>query len=436
MQVQRSRGITRRSFLKAVGGTAVAVGVLGAIPIRAQTPTVKIGVIYPLSGPLAATGEVLRAGVELARDFVNEKWDLPISIGEWEGIPSLDGAKIETIFADHRADPTLGADMARRLIEDEKVVGLLGCYNSSVTKTASEVAEKYEVPFLNAASTSPALTERGFKWFWRTTPHDWFFTKDLFDFLDGLTQGKGRGVEAVSKGDIDDLASACENTEWGTHVADLIKEFAQERGYNLVASVLYPHQAPSVTSEVQTLLAKDPDTLLFASYISDAILYIRTLKEFKASPKLLWGMNAGFVIPDFVGTLGDDTEGILTRTVFIAKLGEAKPVTAQINQIFKERTGVDFGGPSARAFTGLQTWAIVLNEAGSTDPKAIQETFNKIEIPGDELIMPWDGIKFDETGQNVLGRGLIGQYQNQELEVVFPFELATADMIYPFPGWA
>jgi branched-chain amino acid transport system substrate-binding protein len=54
--------------------------------------------------------------------------------------------------------------------------------------------------------------------------------------------------------------------------------------------------------------------------------------------------------------------------------------------------------------------------------------------------MPWEGIKFDATGQNVLGRGLIGQYQASKegtinLEIVYPFDRATANMIYPFPGW-
>ena len=53
--------------------------------------------------------------------------------------------------------------------------------------------------------------------------------------------------------------------------------------------------------------------------------------------------------------------------------------------------------------------------------------------------MPWDGIKVDATGQNIKGRGLIGQYQwkegKAELEIIYPFDLATANMIYPFPGW-
>ena len=125
---------------------------------------VKIGVIFPLSGGLASTGRLLRIGVELAADIINHKVEgLDIPMAKWEGIPGLGGAKIKLIFVDHRSDPARGADLAKRLIKDEKVVGILGCYNSSVTKSVSTVCERYGVPMINSNSTSPPLTTRGYK---------------------------------------------------------------------------------------------------------------------------------------------------------------------------------------------------------------------------------------------------------------------------------
>ena len=67
-----------------------------------------------------------------------------------------------------------------------------------------------------------------------------------------------------------------------------------------------------------------------------------------------------------------------------------------------------------------------------------------IEIPGKELVVPWAGVKFattgEEPGQNELGSGLIAQYQKGpdgkvEMEIVYPFDVATKDMIYPFKGF-
>ena len=405
--------------------------------------TIKIGAIYPLTGGAAAAGRELRAGVELAVELANNAMaDINMTMAKSAGITSLDGAKIEIIFKDHEGNPTLGADLAKKLILDDKVAGLTGCYHSSVTKTVSAVAEQYGVPMINGSSTSPALTKRGFKWFWRTTPHDVWFTKDLFEFLNGLTEGKVKGVQAVPKKDIMNVSSACEKTEWGSFVSQLIQQFAKDYSYDLKKSMLYAKESPDLSSEVRSLKASRADVMLFASYTSDAILMIKTMKAQKAQPKILWGQDAGFEVPEFRATLGDSVIGILTRTVFLPQVVQVKEVAGQVNALYKAKTGNDLTGASARSFTGLQTWVHVLEKAGSTEPADIQKAANAINIPGDELVVPWAGIKFstsgEEIGQNTLGSGLIGQYQKNSdgqivLEIVYPFDVASADMIYPFP---
>ena len=410
----------------------------------AEAKEIKIGVIYPLTGGAAAEGRELRAGVELAVDIANNAMTgIDMDMAKNAGIKSMGGAKITVIFKDHQGNPQLGADLAKKLIQDDKVVGILGCYHSSVTKTVSAVCERYGVPMINASSTSPALTKQGYKWFWRTTPDDTQFTKDLFEFMKGLTEGKAKGVPAVPMADIKTLAAACEKTEWGTNVSDTIKQYAAEYKFDLASNLLYANKSPDLSAEVQSLIAAKPGAMLFASYTSDAILMIKTLQSMKASPKLLWGQDAGFEAPEFVTTLGDATVGILTRTVFTPQVAQVKKVAGQVNDLYKKKVGHDLSGASARSFTGLQAWVHVLEKAGSADPKAIQAAANNIVIPGEQLVVPWFGIKFatkgEDLGQNVLGSGLIGQYQKKgdkiALEIVYPFDLATANMIFPFKGF-
>lgn len=405
---------------------------------------IKIGVILPLSGPLAPIGKSLKEGAELAADIVNKKYpELEISIAKWEGIPNLGGAKIKLIFADSRGDPGWGAEQAKRLIEDEKVVGLMGAYQSAVTKTASVEAERSGIPFINPDSTSPDLTKRGFKWFWRVTPHETWFTKDLFDFLDGLVAGKAPGVKAVPKSELEPLAVAVENTEWGSASLAEIEKFAKERGWKIAEAFKYPHKAADLTSESRRLIASKAPTFLFAPYVADAILFIKTLKEMKASPRLVWGQDAGFIEADFYKTLGADVNGILTRDLFSPELSKARPVAGKLNEMYKKMTGYDFSGSSARDFVGVQVWAHVLNNAKSTTPEAIRKALNELYIPGNELIMPWKGVRFGspfpgDTQQNELGSGVINQYQGYpggKLHIIFPFEASTSKLIYPFPGW-
>lgn len=416
---------------------------LTAVPVMAAPEKIKIGVIWPLSGGAAAAGRELRAGAELAAQIANEKMPgVDMAMAKMSGIQSMGGAQIELIFKDHEANPTLGADLAKKLILDDKVHGILGCYHSSVSKTVSAVCEQYGVPMICGASTSPALTKRGFKWFYRTTPHDRWFTKDLYVFLEGLTQGKVKGVKAVPKDDIKNLASCCEKTEFGSHTSNLLKGFAEEYGYNMRKSLLYAAKATDLSSEVRSMKAARPDAMLFTSYTSDAILLVKTLKAQKAQPKVIWANDAGFEKPEFRSALGDTIEGILTRTVFLPKLVNVKKVAGQVNELYKKKTGNELGGASARAFTGLQTWVYILEKAGSTKPEDLQKAANSIRIPGEELVVPWAGVQFstegEEVGQNVLGSGLIGQYQKGPdgkmiLEIVYPFDLSTANMIYPFP---
>ncbi|HMK36811.1 MAG TPA: ABC transporter substrate-binding protein [Desulfomonilaceae bacterium] len=424
--------------------TAVLLLVLVSAPARA-IEEIKIGVLYPLTGGAAAEGKELRDGAELAVEIANNvKQDVDMVMARNGGVKSLGGAKIKLIIQDHQGNPQLGADLAKKLIQDDKVVGLMGAYHSAVTKTVAAVAERYGVPMINESSTSPALTKEGYKWFWRTTPHDTTFTNDLFVFMEGLTQGKVKGVKAVDKKDLLPVVSACEKTEWGSNVSAAIKEIGTATGFEPKLNLLYAAKAPDLSSEVQSLLAQKPATMLFAGYGADAILMIKTLKSMKAQPRIIWGQDAGFESPEFVSTLGDDVAGILTRTVFSPRVGETKKVAKQVNDMYKAKTGRDLSGASARSFTATQAWVYILEKAGSTDPAAVQKAANEIKIDPAELIVPWAGIKFATTGsdvgQNELGTGMIGQYQKSAdgkmtLEILYPFELATADMIYPIKGW-
>lgn len=434
------KGVTRSARM--LLGLALIVALVLPCAVMAAGE-IKIGVLFPLTGGAASAGRELRAGAELAADIANNVVpDLNMTMAKNAGIKSLGGAKITLVFKDHEGNPTLGADLAKKLILDDKVDGLMGAYHSSVTKAVSAVAEQYGIPLINDSSTSPELTRQGYKWFWRSTPHDDYFTKDLFELLKGMTEGKVKGVSAVPKKDIANLASACEKTEWGAAVSELIETFSKAYGFEVKKSILYAAKATDLSSEVRSLMAVKPDAMLFASYGTDAILMMKTLKDQKAAPRILWGQNAGFEVPEFVNSLGDTTIGVLTRTVFIPKVSQVKPIAGKVNAMYKAKTGNDLSGASARSFTGLQAWVHVLEKAGSLKPADIQKAANSIEVPSDELVVPWQGIKFATTGadigQNTLGSGLIGQYQKGadgkiDLEIIYPLNLATANMIYPFP---
>ena len=397
-------------------------------PEQPAVEEILIGAVYPLSGSLASTGVDLRQGVELAVEIINNAYDLNLPLARSEGLPNLGGAKIRVIFGDHEGDPEKGASEAERLITDEKVVALIGSYNSAVTATASQTAERYGVPFLNPESTSPTLTERGFQWFFRTTPDDKLFAENFFQFLDEV---KAKGLEMA------DIVIVNENTLWGSDVAKFEQMFAEQYGYKVVEHIPYERQAADVTSEVQRIKALGRPIVMQASYVSDAILYMRTYKQLDVNPLALLAMDAGFIASEFIQTVGEDAEYILSREVWSLDLAATKPIVKEVNDLYKERYGVNMNGNSARAFTGMLVLADAINRAGSTEPEAIRQALLETDVPAEQIIMPWGGVKFDpETHQNTLGRGIIVQIQNGQYRVVWPFDLASVELVWPMPTWS
>ena len=80
--------------------------------------------------------------------------------------------------------------------------------------------------------------------------------------------------------------------------------------------------------------------------------------------------------------------------------------------------------------------ADAINRAKWEIPDAILKALNETDIPGNQLINPWKGIKFDpQTHQNIYARGMLVQIQNQEYVTIWPFESASKPVVWPFPGW-
>lgn len=407
---------------------AVAVGLCISWGAQAQQE-IKIGVIYPFTGPGAAVGAELRNALELAADVINNGApgiaDLPFSAGK--GLPNLKGAKIKLVFADHQANPQIGASEAERLITQEKVVAIVGAYNSAVTATASQVAERAGIPFLNPESSSASLTQRNFKWFFRTTPHDDLFVHNAFEFLKEFEAKRNIKPKTV--------VSFNENGLWGSETTKLQAKLAAEFGQNLVKQVMYPAKTTQLTSEVQTLKAANPSLLLQSSYTADAIMSIKTYKELGFLPDMILANNAGFTDTDFIKTLGKDADFIITREVWALDLATRNPLIKQVNDLYNSRYHINFTGNSSRTFTGLMVMADAVNRAGSTDPEAIRKALTETNIRADNLIMPWKGVKFDATGQNTLGRGILVQIIDGKYNTVWPFNMASREVVWPMPKW-
>ena len=406
---------------------AASISIAWAGAASAQDKTAKIGAVFPLSGNAASAGIHAKYAIETALDIINnphpELGNFPLAEGA--GLPGLGGAKIDVVFADNQGSPATGQNQALRLITEEKVVALTGAYQSGITLTASAIAEKYGIPFVNGESVAANLTERGFKWFFRTTPIASDFAKEYYDFLQDM---KTKGAK------VDNVALVHDNTEYGTSVASVITSTFKAKGQNIALDISYAVNATDVQSQVLQLKEKKPDVVIMIAYASDAILYQKTMQALNYKPPMMIADDSGYSDPSFIKAVGNISQGVFNRSSWV--VGPPGSPTAIIADMYKKRSGDEMDDTAGRQMQAFLVLCDAINRAGSTDPAKIQAALKATDLKPDQLMMAYKGVKFDDKGQNILASGQMIQLQDGVNYVsVWPKANAQKDPVIPYKGW-
>ena len=403
----------------------VAAALFPAPPARAAE-AVKIGILWPLTGNAAAAGQASKAAAETAAEIVNNKHpelgNLPLAATE--GLPNLSGAKLELIFVDHQGNPSVAQQLATRLITQDKVHVLMGAYQSSCSFTATAVAERYGIPFMVGESAALNITGRGFKWVFRGTPIASDYAATYMRFFDDM---KKQGKKIAS------IAVVNENTDYGTSVADSIEAAAKKNNIAVAIRIPYSASSTDVSAQVLQLKEKQPDVVIFISYTSDSILYMKSMKNLDYMPPMVIGDDTGFSDPSFIPAVADVAQGAMNRSAW--DVGKPGSTTYKINEMYKAKTGRDLDDTSARNMQSFFALADAINRAGSTDPEKVRDALTKTDLKPDQLMMGYNGVKFDETGQNVLASTYLIQLKGKEYQLVWPDKAAAAKLDWPMKGW-
>lgn len=415
--------MNRRELLLAASAMPL-LGLAGA-PSRvfAQAASeVVIGVIYPMSGSSAQVGIDARHAIETAAEIINGSFDFDMPTAKNAGLAGLGGAKVRLVFADHQADPQKGRSEAERLITQDKVAALIGCYQSSVSATVSAVAERYGVPFLCADSSSPSLQRRKLRYFFRPAAQDEMFSAAMFDFFDAQRKAGKK---------IDSVGLFFEDTIFGVDSSNVQRKLANERGYKIVADIKYKSNSPSLSAEVQQLKSADPDVLMPSTYTTDAILLVKTMAELGYKPKNLVAQASGFSEQVTFDAVGDKLVGAISRASFSLDLAAKRPFIGTVNEMYKKRAGRDLNDNSSRELIGLIILADAIDRAKSTDGTKIRDALAATDFPGSRTIMPWSRVHFNEEGQNPDASPVLLQYTGSKFVTIFPTDVAIAAPIWP-----
>lgn len=374
----------------------------------------KIGVTFPLSGPVARLGQESLNATEVAVDLVNEAG-------------GVNGQEVSIVSAD-TPDAATGVNEANRLIDREGVGLIFGSYSSSISLAVSAVAERKSVVYWEEAAVDAEITEREYRYVLRSNPTSDDYGETAVAFAED-TLAPRLGVDPTEL----KVALVSEDSSYGQAVNQAATRAVEDRGMRLVANEAYSQTTVDLSSLVLTVREAQPDVIVATQYLNDAILFSKQARELGLRTKAIIGTGAGHSNADLAKSAGEDAEGILNVStpsgIDTSKLPEeAQALGEEFQSRYREEFGADAGPSGQQAFVGMYLLLTeVLPQAGGMDPDEIMTAAKALDVPEGQLINGW-GARFGEDGQNERAFPSVMQWQGGRLYTVSPEDISGSEL--------
>jgi branched-chain amino acid transport system substrate-binding protein len=360
--------------------------------------TIKIGVLYAMSGPQAVQGMEAVRGMQIAAKVQNERGGVL-------------GKKIDLVFGDAK-DVSATVAEAERMAAVEKVVAICGSTLSSAVIASSSVSEKYGIIYWVATAVSNEINERGFKYIFKVDPN----AEEL-----GRTQVR-YAVEAIGPllglepSEIK-LGLVWENSALGTGCSEGVRLEAKDRRIQIVSDHPYSFKTNDLSSVIMRLKAEKPNILVPTTYLNDCILLTKQSQTLGFKVKAIVGIG-GYNMIDWKKAVGDLGEGAcvvgyLNENINPAHLGDIG--ITKFYDLYKDMfKQMPTGAPyMVSTYTGLMALVDVIKRAGSTDTESLRRAAIATDIPDGKTLSGY-GIKFHPPGHKRAGLNMRAYFYMQQ----------------------
>lgn len=336
-------------------------------------PPILIGVIEPLSGPVAGSGQNVLWGAEYAVKFINQ-----------DG--GINGQQLQLKVYDSKNDPAEAVNVANKLINSDKVKVIMGAWGSSPTLAVLPIIEKAGVPLVVETASSPKVTNSGFKYVFRVSP-----TSDQ--------EAAGAQNDLISKVGVKKAAIIAVNNDWGKGGAAAYTNVLKEKGSEVVSTEFVGADSTDFYPQLTKIKSSAADTIIINSEVSQISLIIKQIRELKMTQKIVTTGGSNFS-DALLEIAKDSAEGVYSVQQNLAWIPDmtpnptrAKKFNEAWNADKKPHIGILEG---AKGFDGIYTIAEAIKKAGTAeDSQKIQEALKGVQFDGIGL-----SVKFDEKGQS------------------------------------
>jgi branched-chain amino acid transport system substrate-binding protein len=415
----------------AAGGSGPAVGAIpegllkGTLSPPKFSGEIRVGSIFPRSGVNGYLGEESWRGAELAAKVINAKG-------------GVNGKEVKLTVSD-APDASAGVSEAERLISREKMGVITGTHMSILSYPVSEVAERNGVVLWEEGSIANTLTERGYKYLFRTCTRS-------SDSAFQAVQVTKEGLPPLLRIPLNQLKVAMmhEDSQMGADQGRYAERYAKEAGISLISRDAYSVKTVDLSSLVLKLKKLNPDVLIATSFLPDAILFWKQARELDFCPKALVGTGAGHSARDFYKAFGSAANGVFSCDFpQYDQNPQVAPGITEYMQLYRKTYNEEMRGQhSLVSYTGVSALWDVLARAGSTDAEAVRKAAMETDIPLGQTPIGW-GVKFAAPGEPNQGtntRVYAASMQWQEggkFVTVWPRAAAAGDIKYiPLPKWS
>ena len=339
---------------------------------------IRIGVTQPLTGPVAASGNYVVQGAEIAESFLNDSGGIL-------------GKEVRLLIEDNKSNPKEAVASAEKLIVRDRVPVLMGAWSSTYTLAVMPKLMEHGVPMVVETSSSDKITTSANPWIFRISPTSAMEAKAF----------SARVAEfGIVKADF-----LVVNNDWGIGSAEQFAQMLGGKGIEVGVIEIMDARAQDLSAQLAKIKASGGDTLFLTTGVEQITLALKQAREQRVTHRIITtgGSSAPNQLIEHAGTAAEGTFHLLFFAPWFP--GEAPNpdvATAFVNEW--NRRGHNFAGLTEgfRGYDGIMTVAAGIEAAGKAEPEAIRQALWGIHVDGvnGDISFIKQGPQGSESAQN------------------------------------